>query len=139
MSELTQSGSVVDSRLNIVTTDKVRAKLAHAIAETGRLPVIRYLAFGDGGLDDNGQPISPDPTANALNHELFRLPIESVGYSLPYKADLEVNVTSAEFNDTPISEFGAVDEEGDFVGFQTFLPVTKQDIVTLAFCWTCQF
>lgn len=144
VNEIEQSGSVeengtTNSRFNIVTTDRVRAKITRAIAETGTIPVISYLAFGDGGLGQDGQPISPDPTANALNHELFRLPIEDVDYLTPYNADLTVSLASAAYNDTPITEFGAVDEDGDFVGFQTFKTVTKQDILNLLFHWYVEF
>lgn len=128
-----------NGNFNIVTTDRVRAKLARAIAETGTIPVITHIAFGDGGCDGSGDPISPDPTANALNHEVFRLPVSAVTYPTPYRADITAEVTSAAYNDTPITEMGAVDAEGDFVGFQTFKAVTKQDIVALAFNWSCQF
>lgn len=131
--------TTTNGNFKIVTTDRVRRKLVKAIAETGRIPVIEYLAFGDGGVDENGEPITPDPTANALNHEIFRLPVSSVEYPTSYRANLRVDVTSAEYNDTPISEMGAIDAEGDFVGFQTFKTVTKQDIVTLACYWACQF
>ena len=143
MTDLAQNASVdsgsVSARFNIVTTTKIREKLAKCLAETGKLPVIKYLAFGSGGVDENGKAIPPDPTANALNKEEFRLPIDNVSYPITTTADLTVEVSQATYNGIALSEFGAVDSEGDFVGIQTFQTITKQDRVTLKFHWQCLF
>lgn len=128
-----------NNTFNIVTTDLIRQKLAKALAETGRIPVIKYLAFGTGGVDQDNVPIPPDPTMNALRNEAFRLPVESVEYPVPTTADITVYVESAEYNGTEISEFGAIDEDGDFIGIQSMQVVTKQDRVTLKFHWYCEF
>lgn len=145
MIDLKQSAAVetaaggVNNAFNIVTTDIIRQKLAKALAETGRIPVIKYLAFGVGGVDQDNVPIPPDPMMNALRNEAFRLPVESVEYPVPATADITVYVESAEYNGTEISEFGAIDEDGDFIGIQSMQVVTKQDRVTLKFHWYCEF
>ena len=54
-------------------------------------------------------------------------------------AYIMVYVESAEYNGTEISEFGAIDEDGDFIGIQSMQIVTKQDRVTLKFHWYCEF
>lgn len=89
-----------NNAFNIVTTDLIRQKLAKALAETGRIPVIKYLAFGTGGVDQDNVPIPPEPTMNALRSEVFRLPVESVEYPVLTTADIMVYVESAEYNGT---------------------------------------
>lgn len=144
MSEIVQNTSingagVVNTAFNIVTTNIVRSKLAKALAETGRIPVIKYLAFGDGGVDINNVPIPPDTTMTGLKHERFRLPVTEVVYPVPTTADMTVLVDSAAYNGIEISEFGAVDEDGDFVGIQSMQIITKQENTILKFHWKCEF
>lgn len=143
MSDLIQTGSVetaaANAKFNIVTTDKVREKLIRALTSTGTIPKITHIAFGTGGVDGNGNPIMPEADANALRHEVFRVPVETIEYPQPYKADIIIEITGADYNDIPLSEFGAVDAAGDFVGFQSFKTITKQDNVLLRFHWQCEF
>lgn len=125
--------------LMVVTTKKVREKLAKAIGETGRIAVVKYLAFGIGGVDGNNQPIAPSVDDNALKNEVFRLPVDNVGYPMATTVEFDVTLDRPEFNGHEISEFGIVDEDGDFVGIQTFPIITKSDLVTLKFYWDSEF
>lgn len=128
MGDLIQTGTVEtaasNAKFNIVTTDKVREKLIRGLTQTGRVPKITHIAFGTGGVDGAGNPIMPEADANALQHEVFRIPVETIEYPEPYKADIIIEITGADYNDVPLSEFGAVDEEGDFVGIQSFKTIT---------------
>lgn len=125
--------------LNVVTTKIVRQKMAKAIGETGVIARVAYIAFGIGGVDGNNQPIVPDVDANALNNEVFRLSVENVTYPLPTTVGFDVTLNLAEHNGHELSEFGIVDEDGDFVGIQTFSIVTKSDLAELKFYWNMEF
>ncbi len=63
---------MAETALTVITTNKVRAKMAKAIAETGRIAIIKELAFGTGGVDENNEPIAPSVADNALRREVFR-------------------------------------------------------------------
>ena len=130
---------MAETALMVVTTNKVRAKMAKAIGETGRIAIVKEMAFGIGGVDENNQPIAPSVDDNALKNEVFRLPIEVITYPLPTTVEFDVTLDRPEFNGHEISEFGIVDEDGDFVGIQTFPKITKSDLATLKFFWDIEF
>ncbi len=46
------------------------AKITRGEVET--IPKITHIAFGSGGVDENGQPIQPLETQTALNNEVAR-------------------------------------------------------------------
>ena len=73
-----------NGNFNIVTTDRVRAKLARAIAETGTIPVITHIAFGDGGCDGNG-----DPNIDTRADRISRNPVEE-RIPLDYDAAMKI-------------------------------------------------
>lgn len=42
-----------------IITDLKRKKLAEATHTTGQMPKVKYIAVGSGGVDQNGEVISP--------------------------------------------------------------------------------
>ena len=54
-----------------VVTVTGRKKLCMAHAGDASLPAITKMAWGKGGVDENGQPIATIGTEISLNHELL--------------------------------------------------------------------
>jgi len=87
------------------------------------LPVITRMAWGNGGVDGEGQPIATTGNEIGLYNELLIKDIESHEYTneerttCRYTAILEAGELSGE----EISEMGLYDSEGDLVAYRTFL------------------
>ena len=47
-----------------IITDLKRKKLAEATHTTGQIPKVKYIAVGSGGVDQNGEVISPSKEMN---------------------------------------------------------------------------
>lgn len=87
------------------------------------LPAIIKMAWGNGGVDGEGQPIATTGNEVGLYNELLIKDIESHEYTneerttCRYTATLEAGELSGE----EISEMGLYDAEGDLVAYRTFL------------------
>jgi len=114
---------------NVVITKISRRKLVRARAGEDTLPKIVGMAFGDGGVDEHGEVISPTDNQTELNNELLRKQIE--GYTFPedttcrYECTLGLNELAGKY----ISEIALYDEDGDIVGIKNFMPKGKDDDV----------
>ncbi len=87
------------------------------------LPAITKMAWGKGGVDENGQPIATTGNEIGLYQELLVKDIESHTYvgdtqtTCRYTATLE----AGELDGEEISEMGLYDAEGDLVAYRTFM------------------
>ena len=99
-----------------------RAKMAAARSGERTLRPIKMIAFGDGGVDENGAVQTPSPTMTKLNHELLRKPVESVekvgqlGYKYGY------TIPEGGLDGKSVSEVALIDEEGDLASIEMFKP-----------------
>lgn len=106
-----------------VITAAGRKKLCRAHAGDGTLPAITKMAWGNGGVDETGQPISTTGNEIGLYNELLVKDIESHAYvneeetTCRYTATLEAGELSGE----EISEMGLYDADGDLVAYRTFM------------------
>ena len=106
-----------------VITAAGRKKLCRAHAGDGTLPAITKMAWGNGGVDETGQPISTTGNEIGLYNELLVKDIESHAYvnagetTCRYTATLEAGELSGE----EISEMGLYDADWDLVAYRTFL------------------
>ena len=66
---------------NVVITEAARRKLVQARAGAIALPKVVGMAFGNGGVDIDGNIISPKEGQSGLTSELYRKPID--GYLFP--------------------------------------------------------
>ena len=94
-----------------------------ALAGDAPLPVIAKMAWGDGGVDSDGQPLGATGNEIGLYNELLVKDIDSHEYTnteqttCRYAATLEVNELSGE----EISEMGLYDEDGDLIAYRNVL------------------
>ena len=106
-----------------VITATGRKKLCRAHAGDWTLPAITKMAWGNGGVDETGQPISTTGNEIGLYNELLVKDIESHAYvneeetTCRYTATLEAGELSGE----EISEMGLYDADGDLVAYRTFM------------------
>lgn len=106
-----------------VITEVGRKKLCMALAGDISLPVIARMAWGDGGLDENGQPLGATGNEISLYNELLVKDVESHEYvnaeqtTCRYAATLEAN----ELSGKEISEMGLYDSDGDLIAYRNFL------------------
>ena len=81
------------------------------------------MAWGDGGVDENGQPLGATGNEIGLYHQLLEKDIESHTYvndeqtTCRYTSTLE----AGELDGKEISEMGLFDEEGDLIVYRNFL------------------
>lgn len=118
---------------NFIITINGRKKLAMARAGEITLPKVEGMAFGDGGVDADGNVLAPIERQGELTHELYRKVIN--GYSFPSDTTCRYECTLAE-NELPgteISEIGLYDDEGDIICIKTFKSKGKDDDLEMTF------
>ncbi len=99
-----------------------RRKLCMAHAGDRELPIIAKMAWGNGGVDESGEPIATTGNEIGLYNSLLIKDIESHEYvddeqtNCQYASTLEVG----ELDGEDISEMGLFDEEGDLIFYRTF-------------------
>lgn len=110
-----------------VITATGRKKLCMALAGDASLPVIAKMAWGDGGVDSDGQPLGATGNEVGLYNELLVKDVESHEYindgqtTCRYSGTLE----AGELSGKQISEMGLYDVDGDLIAYRNFLPKGK--------------
>lgn len=112
-----------------------RKKLCKAHAGDIELPPITQIAWGDGGVDENGVPKETSGNEIALYNELLKK--ELIGHSYPvvpettcrYRGQIE----KGELTGKEISEMGLYDSEGDLITYRTFSRKGKDEDIPLGF------
>lgn len=116
-----------------VITLKAREDFAKAHAGDMTLPRITQMAFGNGGLDTEGNPIAITGEEVALKNELLRKAIDSHSYPETTTCRYTVRLDKIELANQVISEQGLFDENGNLVAYKTFLGKGKDDDMEFIF------
>lgn len=116
-----------DKSQNVVIIETARKKLVQARAGAITLPKVVGMAFGNGGVDSDGNIVSPIEGQETLASELYRKPID--GYSFPDDTTCryECTLLEAELAGEEISEIGLYDEDGDILCIKAFKRKGKDD------------
>ncbi len=115
-------------------TIKAREDFAKAHAGDITLPRIVQMAFGNGGLDSEGNPIPATGEEVALRSELLRKDIDSHSYpEVATTCRYSVKLDKTELANQVISEQGLFDENGNLVAYKTFLGKGKDDDMEFIF------
>lgn len=114
---------------NVVITKVAREKLVRARAGAIVLPKVVGMAFGDGGVDADGNIVPPAEGQAALANEMYRKPID--GYSFPDETTCryECTLLEPELAGEEISEIGLYDEDGDILCIKALKRKGKDDDV----------
>ncbi|MDR2024014.1 MAG: phage tail protein [Hungatella sp.] len=100
-----------------------RKKLCKAHAGDITLSPIKYMAWGDAGVDAEGQPVIATGNEIALYNQLLKKEIEGHIYVTEEEATWRYTATleAGELTGKEISEMGLFDEEGDLIAYRTFM------------------
>ena len=108
-----------------VVTLAARKKMVQARAGETPLPKIMGVVFGSGGVDADGNVITPERTQTALKQEILRKPVDKYTFLSDTKCRYECTLAEGELTGEYISEAALYDEEGDLVAIKNFLPKGK--------------
>lgn len=118
-----------DKSRNVVITEAARRKLVQARAGATVLPKVVGMAFGNGGVDQEGDIIAPKQGQAALANELYRKPIDGYSFPLDTTCRYECTLQEQELAGEEISEIGLYDEDGDILCIKAFRRKAKDDDV----------
>lgn len=95
---------------------------------------INRIVFGDGGVDQSGNPIPPTESQAALNNVIGTYPIDSApDYPAPTTARYSVTIPASDLPGVAISEVGLIDSEGVLCAIKTMYAKRKDPGVTFTF------
>lgn len=113
------------------------AKITSGAVET--IPPITHIAFGDGGLGEDGQPLQPNELQTQLNNEIGRYEIASVENPVETTNLYTVTIPESDLNGKNINEMALVDAEGQLASVKTFLNKGKDADVQFTFKFEDEF
>lgn len=115
---------------NSVITKIRRKKFALASSDAEHpLDPITHIAFGSGGVDGDGEPLTPSEDQTTLNAELYRLPVGGISYPDDTTVRYAVTIPADEHTGDAISEAALVDSKGDLAAVKTMY-VKRKDAGT---------
>ena len=111
---------------NSVITKTRRRKFALASSDAAYpLPAITHIAFGDGGVDGDGEPLSPTAEQTALHHELYRYAVDSISYPEDTTVRYSVTIPKDEHTGDSISKAALIDSDGDLCAIKNMYAKRK--------------
>lgn len=116
-----------------VVTKIARNKMLRARAGEISLPKIVGFAFGDGGVDDSGNVLTPDTNQNTLNSELLRKEIDGYTMLSDTTCRYECTLENEELAGESISEMALYDADGDLVVIKNCMPKGKDNDFEMKF------
>ncbi|MCX4268528.1 MAG: hypothetical protein OSJ62_07660 [Lachnospiraceae bacterium] len=116
-----------------VLTRVGREKLCKAHAGDISLPPITQIAFGDGGVDSDGNVISVTGEEVSLRNELMRKDIDEHFFPERTTGRYCTRLDKLDLAKQYISEMGLFDSEGDLVAYRTTIPKGKDDDESMIF------
>lgn len=123
----------VEKNQNVLITKAARKKLVRARAGAAVLPKISGMAFGDGGVGDDGSVLAPAEGASALRHELYRKNVDGYSFVGETACRYECTLSGAELAGEDINEIGLFDEDGDIVCIKSFKNKGKDEGLEMTF------
>lgn len=125
---------------NSVITRTRRVKICQASSDVSKpLAPVTHIAFGDGGVDESGEPLAPTETQEALNNEIARYPIDSVTYPEDTTARYAVTIPKDALTGEAISEAALIDSDGDLAAIKNMYEKRKDAGVAFTFEYDDEF
>ena len=112
-----------------VITVAGRRKICMAHSGDASLPAIVKMAWGDGGVDENGVPKLATGNESGLYNELLKKDIETHVYANEEKTTCRYTAAleRGELTGKEISEMGLFDEEGELIAYRSFMRKGKDE------------
>lgn len=107
-----------------------RKKLCKAHAGDITLPPITQIAWGDGGVTEDGVPKATTGNEISLYNELLKKNISGHMYPVEDETTCRYSgiLDKGELTGKEISEMGLYDSDGDLIAYRTFLRKGKERI-----------
>nr|DAF90841.1 MAG TPA: tail-collar fiber protein [Myoviridae sp. ctZhz2]DAI71758.1 MAG TPA: tail-collar fiber protein [Caudoviricetes sp.] len=112
--------------IEAVVVTAFREKIAAHLAGKGTLKPIRFMAFGVGGHDSDGNPIMPAEGQTALKDERLRKELSVITQEDTLSVTGTGVIEKAEMVDMALSEAGLLDADGELVAVKNFAPKIKE-------------
>ncbi len=116
-----------------VTTRIAKKKMLLARAGVSALPKIAMMAFGDGGVNTDGEVIDPEEEQTELKNEIYRKDITKYEIVSDTQIRYYCNLKEDELTGGKISEIGLVDAEGDIITIKNFKVKEKDNDFSFMF------
>lgn len=110
-----------------------RKKLADACETATAMPLVKWMAIGNGAEDETGTVIELTGNEVALHNELLRKELETVNRADDLQIDCDCNLTMDELSESRINEIALFDEEGDPVAIKVFEGREKKQGMEMTF------
>lgn len=112
-----------------------RKKLCKAHAGDMTLPAIAQIAWGDGGVDENGTVKETTGNEVGLYNELLKKNIADHKYVNDEETTCRYtgSVEKEELVGKELSEMGLYDSDGDLIAYKTFMKKGKDEDVPIIF------
>lgn len=104
------------------------------------IPKITNIALGDGGVDEEGNPIPPTAEQTTLNNEIARFSVE--GHTFPTPTTVRYTITipkGEEYAGKKFNEMALVDEAGTLCAIKTMYTKQKDYDVEFTFEFNDEF
>lgn len=93
----------------------------------------------DGGVGEDGQPLAPQETQQALHNEVKRYEIDSVATPVDTTNRYTVTIPETDLVGKNLSEMALIDADGVFAAVKNFLPKGKDEDVRFTFEFDDEF
>lgn len=118
-----------------ISTEFARANQAKAQAGQEVLKTVARMCFGSGGVDGQGNPVTPLTSDAALGNKLLSVPIDSISFPTPTTARYTGRIPIDQLNGMSISEVGLEDAGQNLLTRKTFRAQPKTDENEFVFEW----
>ncbi len=116
-----------------ITTKIAKEKLIKARCGEKPLPKVSKMAFGNGGTNEDDEPLEIDLEQNVLNNELIRKEIAGYKITAYNKCEYFCTLLEDELINEKITEVALIDEEDDVIAIRNFKPKYKDNDMQLRF------
>lgn len=100
---------------------------------------VTHIAFGDGGLDAQGNPLQPTEKQTSLKHEIARYPVEGVANPSQTTARYTAVIPKGDLAGESISEAALVDSDGALCAIKNMYAKRKDGDVVFTFTFDDEF
>lgn len=123
--------------MRYIISESYRKKLTDVCESSEKtMPTIKYMALGNGAVNEDGEIIELLGTETSLHNELLKKEIEVVDRDSDTRINYSYTVKIDELVDDQINEAALFDEDGDLVAMKVFETREKKPGMEMTFLIT---
>lgn len=125
---------------NNVLTNALRIRMAQLLAgKLSTVPRVKYMAFGSGGLDADGNPKQPSGAATQLEKEEGRYTVAEPTFPVDMTARFSATVPETDLAGKKLSEVGLFSEDNVLYAIRNMSPKEKDSDEEMEFTHDLEF